>query len=181
MDKLQTILANYKTLCDYCDGIWQRVRETYPREIACRKGCGTCCELQSVSRLEAYIITAYINGIDDKKPLTGKGKRKRSGHICPFLRDKACVIYEVRPIICRTHGLILRSTDFPGAHHAGSCPYNFPSLHPRDIAPELTIDIDRVTKNLTNLNMAFCIINNIDAKDELKSRVPLKELALLFG
>jgi hypothetical protein len=178
MDKLQTILDNYRRLCGYCDGIWERVRQTYPGEIACYKGCGTCCELQSVNQLEAHVIRLHIQGVSCKKPLEDRGS---TSHICPFLQNRACVIYDARPIICRTHGLILRSVDFSRAHQAGSCPYNFPSHHPRDISPELTADIDNITKNLTNQNMAFCMINNIDVRDELLCRVSLKELASLFG
>ncbi|MCL2182671.1 MAG: YkgJ family cysteine cluster protein [Chitinispirillia bacterium] len=178
MDKIQTILDNYQKLCGYCDGIWERVRQAFPGEIACRKGCGVCCELQSVNQLEAYAIRSHIEGIDGREPL---GRKRKSAYVCPFLQDRACVIYGVRPIICRTHGLILRSTEFPHAHQAASCPYNFPSHHPRDVAPELTADIDRITKNLTNLNLAYCMVNNIDVRDEQLIRVPLKKLASLFG
>jgi len=176
MDQLQTILNNYHKLCSYCDGVWAQVRQAYPNEIACREGCGTCCELQSVNHLEAHIIRSYIQSLSGKKKLEDRS----TGHICPFLRDHSCTIYGTRPVICRTHGLILRSTDFPQAHQAGSCPYNFPSHHPRDIEPELTIDIDNITKNLTNLNLAFCMVNNIDVKDEEQCRVSMKELAALW-
>jgi len=179
MDQLQGILENYRKLCAYCDGIWERVRAAYPNEIACRKGCSTCCELQSVNQLEAHVIRTYmyVQGIGPDKGLDDR----KEGHICPFLRHHACVLYDARPIICRTHGLILRSNDFSQAHQAGSCPDNFPSYHPRDIPQEFTADIDNITKNLANLNIAFCMVNNIDIKDEYTSRVPLRELAALFG
>jgi hypothetical protein len=185
MDQLQAILANYHKLCSYCDLIWKRVREAYPNEIACRKGCGTCCELQSVNQLEAHVIASYIknchNGGNDfsthAKPPSGKS----GAGPCPFLHDsgQTCSIYPARPTICRTHGLILRSTEFSQSRaQAASCPYNFPSFHPNDFPVELTIDIDNITKNLTNLNLAFCMLNGIDIGGGELDRVMLADIRL---
>lgn len=172
--KIHDIIDNYLKLCDYCDAIWNRVYKAYPNEIACRKGCGICCELQSVNRIEAYVIRSYIinNNIDD----IGVA----NNNACPFLRDQTCAIYPARPIICRTHGLILRSSEFPLSRHAASCPYNFPSFHPNDIPPEMTVDVDIITKNLVNLNLAFCMAGGIDAVDKTEGteiRVLLRDLA----
>jgi Fe-S-cluster containining protein len=174
--QLQTIIANYRKLCDYCDAIWQRARAAYPNEIACRKGCGICCELQSVNRIEAHIINLYI--IDTANAantdfLSG-GADNSSPHTCPFLRDQSCAVYPARPIICRTHGLILRSTEFAQTQ-AASCPYNFPSIHPNDVPPELTADVDLITKNLANLNLAFCMVTGIDVRDGMNDRVLLRD------
>ena len=174
-NQLQTIIANYHKLCAYCDAIWQRARAAYPNEIACRKGCGICCELQSVNRLEAHVIRAYIIDTADTKFLSDSVD-SGSPHTCPFLRDQSCAVYPARPIICRTHGLILRSTEFAQSQ-AASCPYNFPSVHPSDVPTELAADVDLITKNLANLNLAFCMASNIDVKDETNNRVPLRDLA----
>ena len=177
MDQLPTILANYQKLCGFYDSLWKRVRKAYPSEIACREGCGICCELQSVNQLEAHVIRSYIKNNDHKKILGDK----ENTSACPFLYNQSCRIYAARPLICRTHGLILHSIEFTRTWHVATCPYNFPSHHPDDIPPELAIDADNATKNLTNLNLAFCMVGGIDIRDEKQSRVPLKELASLLG
>jgi len=186
--RVPDIMDNYRKLCAYCDSIWNRVREIYPNEIACRKGCGICCELQSVNQIEAYAIRSYIvnnkNLLDDARVddvvIDDDIVDTDNTDSCPFLRKQSCSIYPARPIICRTHGLILRSSEFPLSRQAASCPYNFPSVHPNDFPPELAVDVDAITKNLVNLNLAFCMASGVDVRDEAgggESRVLLRELA----
>ena len=170
MNQLQTILDSYYKLCGYCDQIWNRIRLAYHEEIACRKGCGICCELESVSQIEAHIIRLHLekSGACFLKKIECESNQK-----CPFLREDACLIYEARPLICRTHGLVLRSTEFRHLR-AASCPYNFPSLRPDELSEEFTLDIDMATKNLIKLNLAFCICKNI--QNGAQNRVPLVDL-----
>ncbi|MDR2592626.1 MAG: YkgJ family cysteine cluster protein [Chitinispirillales bacterium] len=191
--RVPDIIDNYRKLCVYCDSIWNRAKEAYPNEIACRKGCGICCELQSVNQIEAYAIRSYI--VNNKNLFEDRCIDNDNMNVdtddtnidtndntdaCPFLHQQSCTIYPARPIICRTHGLILRSSEFPLSKQAASCPYNFPSVHPDDFPPELAADADVITKNLVNLNLAFCMASGIDAKDgaeSAESRVRLRDLA----
>ncbi|MDR0306457.1 MAG: YkgJ family cysteine cluster protein [Chitinispirillales bacterium] len=166
----QTIQDSYHKLCDFCDQIWNRVHKSYSQEIACRKGCDICCELQSVNQLEAYIIRLYLQ---KKDSFFIKNQDTEYNSKCPFLREQVCLIYEARPLICRTHGLVLRSNEFVNSH-ASSCPYNFPSLRPDEFSAELTLDTDKITKNLMNLNLAFCMCKNIH--DQAQNRVQLTDL-----
>ncbi len=92
-------------------------------QLACHKGCGTCCQLLVVATApEVLMVTRYLRA-------TGEGFRKmgidldarlsetaeapeaaRSGsrpmaliRSCPFLVEGICVIYPVRPMACRGH------------------------------------------------------------------------------
>jgi len=170
MNQLQTIVDNYYKLCGFCDQLWSRVREAYPQEIACKKGCGICCELKSVSQLEAYIIKLYL---EENSPLSVDNVNSKVDKKCPFLCNDACLIYKARPLICRTHGLILRSAEF-NQTHAASCPYNFPSFRPDELPDEFTLDSDIITKNLMKLNLAYCMCKGI--QNDAQSRVLLVDI-----
>ncbi len=63
------------------------------------KGCGRCCGLIPCSEKEAVVIKAFM--IEHKiEPIFHK-----DGLSCPLLgEDSRCMIYEVRPAICRAFG-----------------------------------------------------------------------------
>jgi len=177
MPDFQKITDHYNKLCRYCENFWKRTADTYPAEITCSPGCAACCELQSVNLLEAYVIAEHCGrsrkglankclGISSTSPLPGAG--------CPFLSDNRCRIYPVRPIICRTHGLLLKSREFRD-RIAVSCPFNFTTIDHATIVSADTLDIDRITNNLARLNAAFCMLSG-DAKKTI-DRVALRDLA----
>ncbi len=163
---LNSVLANYRKLCDYCDQFWMKVISAYPDDFTCRKGCGICCELQSVNQLEAHCIRAFLQSQPASNDKCSGSDR------CPFLSDENCTIYSARPLICRTHGLVLKSDEF--THPTVSCPYNFNNTHPFDLPDELILDIDKITENLTRLNLAFCICTG--KKTESDVRVKMADL-----
>jgi Fe-S-cluster containining protein len=93
--------------------------------IKCKPGCSYCCETGHfpVSEIEySYLqlgVKSLNNGVKhnlNRKVLTLY--RERFTHLeqgkdifdfsykCPLLENALCLVYEYRPIICRTHGLI---------------------------------------------------------------------------
>lgn len=76
--------------------------------VACKKGCAYCCHGRVwVQQVEADLIAdtyglkiARILEITDEDTFPVRD----SSRPCPFLSaDLACTIYEVRPLVCRTH------------------------------------------------------------------------------
>lgn len=153
MDKIETIVQQYKKLSDWCSAFWNAVYDKCSGDIACSAGCGICCELQSVNLLEAFIIFRALQ--TGKIRLNDKYNEK-----CVFLIDDKCEIYNVRPLICRTHGLAIKSREFTTAYSI-TCPYNF---NETDLTknPGIILDMDMVTENSVKLNLAFCITNGLD-------------------
>ena len=167
MSSFREITGCYNKLCDYCESFWKRTAGKYPAQITCTTGCAVCCELQSVNLLEAYVIAEHCgSGVSSAPPLPASG--------CPFLSDNRWRIYPVRPIICRTHGLVLKSRDFAD-HLRASCLFNFTTLDYAAIGVAYALDIDRITNNLARLNAAFCILAG-DVKKSIE-RVALRDLA----
>ncbi len=69
-------------------------------EFLCIEGCTECCRrfgVPSMKNVEKKRIMAYIrkHGIRIKK---------REDLTCPYVNEKGCTIYPVRPFICRLYG-----------------------------------------------------------------------------
>jgi hypothetical protein len=165
MSDLENILRRYKDLCDFCDRFWNRVHEKYPDAFACAPGCGTCCELSSVNYLEAYIIA----GLPAKKPESGATDK------CPYLDNDRCSIYASRPLICRTHGLPMKSREYSYALTL-SCPFNFTRVDLDAVDPSFVLETDTVSNNLARLNAAFCMVNGSSVA-KAGERIKLRDLA----
>lgn len=82
-----------------------QVRKTQ-RKIACKKGCYACCLNPTVpiNRLELMVISWYMSEVTDDNiydRVSRQLKCHKESTTCPFLLDKICSIYPVRPIACR--------------------------------------------------------------------------------
>ena len=71
---------------------------------------------------------------------------------CPLLEDRACMIYDARAVICRTHGLPI-ATEYRDQRTVGFCVKNFKQS---DAIPEKDIiDLAHLNGVLAELNMNF--------------------------
>ena len=72
--------------------------------LACKRGCSACCvDGLSVLPVEAALIAS--------SGLAAPSQPSSQPGMCAFLDDDgACSVYPVRPVLCRTHGLALRSS-----------------------------------------------------------------------
>ena len=164
MKKTEEIFQNYKVLCSYCDNFFKTVMAKHSSSINCHKGCSDCCELESVNALEIYSILRFLKS---GPVLTDKNSGDQK--CCALLNENYCMIYPARPLICRTHGLLLKSNEFtqPAIH---SCMKNF--IDTTVIENDYIFDSDRITSNLVKLNYAFCL--DIGKSELSSERFPLK-------
>ena len=90
-----------------------------PRPIACRPGCHFCCYNQiEVTPLEALAVWRFIRSLPPQEQArlikrvnasaqqrSSRTKediaRSRRRFPCPFLHQDLCVVYPVRPLLCR--------------------------------------------------------------------------------
>ncbi len=155
MPTIQDVLANYQELCRFCDGFWDKVLARHPQDLQCKKGCCYCCGLESVSAIEAYSIRGYLN--KESTLPEGAPSASSTSEMCSFLSNGLCLIYQVRPLICRTHGLPISSASLTG-NTIDCCPLNFNHMKLQNIEPDCVLDVDMITDNLIQLNMAFCML-----------------------
>ncbi len=81
--------------------------EKQGRELACAKGCSSCCKTHAtipVYPLELMGISLYIIEIlsaDLRQKLKDQLKDLSSHEACPFLIENSCAIHPLRPMACR--------------------------------------------------------------------------------
>ena len=152
MEALQEYQALIKDVDRRCD----RIRQKYADHIACVKGCpGNCCRIH----ISAYpVAAAFISRALQKLPgemirhIRQKARQTGSFGPCPLLEDGACLMYNARTIICRTHGLPILS-EYRGHRSIGFCQKNFQNLP--DIHEADAIDLGYLNSSLAGVNHRF--------------------------
>ena len=138
-----------RNLRENVDRFMARCLERHGEAMACAEGCATCCEADlTVFPVEATPLAAAVAALPAGLRVA-IGERVAAGAHCALLVDDRCVVYEERPIICRTQGLPLRLQDGSVA----SCPLNF-SGAPEALPPEDHLDLERLNVMLSVLHRA---------------------------
>jgi len=140
---------SYRSILDRADGFFRSVMETQPENLQCGRGCSLCC--YGVFEIGSADIPVLAEGLAELHPSRRQMIVRRAGEIiaesrhpnlrestprekdaffqrtasvaCPNLDDSgACMIYQHRPLVCRTFGLPLRD----GKRYLGDvCDLNF--------------------------------------------------------
>ena len=98
----------------------EQLNEIYAKvpEAVCAR-CGNCCGPIGFTVLEEKNIEKYLEdeGIDVCTCVVGRTKDQVFAFTtdlkCPFLKDNECIIYPVRPIVCRLFGVIRGGRELP--------------------------------------------------------------------
>lgn len=159
-----TSIEIYSRFIEKIDQYEAKLLKKYGSDIFCRQGCSSCCILESVFPVEAYVIyQAFLS--KEGIPWEKSHHKKRE---CIFLRDGSCSIYSVRPVICRTHGypvFVDGRVDF--------CPENFKGRSSIDSG--YILDLENLNRALASINMIFS--REIDDDFFKRERIPLKAVA----
>lgn len=148
-------------------------------DLACGPGCAACCHVElEVCDVEAEAIREAVAALDSetRDRLDARARRRSPGDPCVMLDRDRCVIYEARPLVCRTQGHALRyprGTIPEAAVRASApdsdvtcCPLNYRERAPH---PEDVLDAERVDVLLALVNRR--------ASDRPLSRTSLVALA----
>ena len=146
----------YRILTNEIDRLCDRIRQGYGEHIACKKGCpGNCCQRHiTVLPIEAVSFALALQTLPTKKAkyIRSKSRSATTFGPCPLLEEGACLMYDSRAIICRTHGFPIL-VEYRGHRSIGFCQHNFKNL---DTVPEdATIELQSLNKSLTEINNQF--------------------------
>jgi Fe-S-cluster containining protein len=147
--KYQTLIAEVDRLC-------RSIRQGYGEHIACIKGCaGNCCQRHiTVFPIEAVSFAAALQKLPEKMihRIRHKARSSTTFGPCPLLEKGACLMYDSRAIICRTHGFPILNS-YRGIRTIGFCQHNFKQLPA--IPDEALIELAPLNNTLTSINRQF--------------------------
>jgi Fe-S-cluster containining protein len=129
---------SYKNILDRADTFFRSVTNAQPQNLQCGRGCSLCCyglfeigpadipmiaeglaELHPMRRrmivrkaVEILAASKHPNLRECSQTEKEKFFDRTASTACPNLNDAGeCMIYEHRPLVCRTFGLPLRDRD----------------------------------------------------------------------
>jgi Fe-S-cluster containining protein len=129
---------SYKNILDRADAFFRSVSDSQSRHLQCGRGCSFCCyglfeigsgdipmlaeglsELHPMRRrmiirkAVEIVATSKHPNLRECSPIEkGEFFERTASTACPSLNDAGeCLVYEHRPLVCRTFGLPLRDSD----------------------------------------------------------------------
>jgi Fe-S-cluster containining protein len=129
---------SYKRILRHADDFFRSVMESQPQNLQCARGCSLCCyglfeigaadipilaeglealhpmrRRKIIRRAAEVIVESRHPNLRESNPLEKKEFFSRTASVaCPNLNESGeCMVYEHRPLVCRTFGLPLREGD----------------------------------------------------------------------
>lgn len=177
--------ARYRTLVEKVDAHAERAISSLGDGMRCALGCTACCRQDlRVSRVEADHIVDHLRRTGRELPTSDAARGPLDDHDafealvdsrapCVFLGPGgACAIYEVRPIICRSHGLPVRIDGMTDA-----CPLNFVERRGEsglDLPDGDVLSLDTTNVILTAVDQLYCQQAEVSPEREPLSAVRVR-------
>lgn len=171
MSQLEQSITQYLELRAKLDAKFAEIQTKHAAEFQCAKGCHECCKPGlTVNPLEAEVLKRHLQ----QNPISHESYNKSR---CNFLdKQGACSVYEVRPLVCRSHGAPLQFRD-PNSQKPDEamrfrdvCPLNFKD---QDIGKLQADDV----LNLDTLNTLLALLaQQAFGKERAQERIPLAAL-----
>lgn len=167
-------IKQYRQLRSLAEKSSLELSQLHTDNIVCAAGCSNCCVNLSVFPVEFYSILETLKA-NNVKTLSFDDKLS-----CGFLKDSLCSIYNVRPLICMTHGLpiVFRNDESEEPEYSVSfCEKNFTNadLNTMEFNRDNTFNIDDLNAQLSQINYHF-IQQNKENVFDLKERIELRRL-----
>jgi len=146
-------LQNYLQLRARVDDLCATIVAQLAEHLACGPGCDSCCRALALFPVEAQVVQQAVAELPPAKiERIRQRRRSAANECCPFLEDGLCLVYEARPIICRTHGLPILLSE-AGESRVDFCPRNFVGLE--SLPGNAVIQLDQLNTILVVVNQAF--------------------------
>lgn len=171
-------MRNYQELVKRVDFLCDTIGARLEGHIVCRKGCDACCLHLSLFPVEAAVVAEAVRQLplSQRLKLRERAKNAHNDGPCPLLEDHVCLIYQARPMICRTHGLPILSR-IDGDLQVDFCPENCRDL--TALSGDMVIDLDRLNTALTAINGLY--LRESGADDQLRRELMSEIILAVTG
>ncbi len=159
--KVAIAQQKYALLLERVDEKFNETSAKHRAEMLCGNGCHGCCQPKiSVFKIERDNIRRYLmaqpNRIEDIARLEEENPFQDSR--CKFLdAEGSCMIYDARPLICRSHGapvFIPASSDRQEAVY-DVCPLNFRESDIKKLPAADFFNIQLLNEILVGINLEY--------------------------
>jgi Fe-S-cluster containining protein len=151
---MEELLLNYRNLIARVDSLACGIEEQIKESLTCHAGCSGCCSAITIFPVEAAALKAALDSLPVRESAAIRKlvSANAGGERCPLLMDNRCLLYESRPVICRTHGLPITFTE-NNKQRLDCCPLN--QLDNQSLPGSAVIDLDRLNSLLVAVNSLF--------------------------
>jgi Fe-S-cluster containining protein len=151
---MKNVLDNYRHLVARIDALCHGIEEALAGHITCSEGCSSCCTSITLFPVEAAALAATLEELpdDEAESIRRHVAEYADGERCPLLEQHRCLLYAVRPIICRTHGLPILYTE-EQERKIDYCPLNLTESD--SLFGSAIIDLDKLNTLLVAVNSLF--------------------------
>ena len=151
-----TIFSSYREMLARLDVFAKQLAARHGKRIVCAPGCSACCkQVLELLPVEFYYLQTAARDLDMKGPAAAEG-------LCPLLHEGHCLLYEHRPVICRTHGMPVLVEE-NGLQRVDCCPENFRDGALNTLSGDSLLHLERVNLLLVSINHIFAAARGIDA------------------
>lgn len=136
-------MSRYPDLAAKVDAFFARVQARHGQDMQCGTGCHHCCHVRlSVTAVEAEAIRAEVAGwtAERKQALTANMTMSPADRCSALDANGRCLIYAVRPIVCRSHGAPIRMRDERSLPVIQACSNNFTQHGPAAADADCILD-----------------------------------------
>lgn len=136
-------MSRYPELAAKVDGFFARVTLRHAADVQCDSGCSHCCHARlSITGVEAAAIRDEVAtwSAERRAVLADNAERAPEDRCVALDRSGRCLVYAVRPIVCRSHGAPIRMRDGRSLPVVQVCRENFTTHGPASADPDCILD-----------------------------------------
>lgn len=136
-------MSRYPALAAKVDAFFARVQARHPTDLRCDRGCSHCCHVRlSVTGVEAEAVRGEVASWPEaRRAALAANVASAPADRCAALdAGGRCLIYAVRPIVCRSHGAPIRMRDARALPVVEACRENFTARGPAAADADCILD-----------------------------------------